>query len=141
MESRNPISQRPLSTPPEYNAPLNVAQDPIEAARADLVRAEAQFSEEVKRASYVGGNLVHKAIDDAKPLLITIAVGVTVGVVTLGYFALRGRREEAVIRFAPAPRRHSIARSLAVAAFGAAARFAARRIVAQLSHTYQKSPR
>lgn len=143
MESRNPISQRPLSLPHDFGSPTDTLdQDPIEAARADLMRAEAQFSEEVKRASYVGGNLVHKALDDAKPLLLTIAVGVTVGVVALGYFALRGgRREEAVIRFAPPPpRRASLGRSLAMAAFGAAARFAARRLAARVVHNYHKSP-
>jgi hypothetical protein len=108
-------------------------RDPIEAAREDLMRAEAQFSEEVKRASFVGGNLVHKAIDDAKPLLLTLAVAATVGVAVIAFAVSRGRRETPVVSLS-APPRSSLLRSLAMAGLGAAARFAARRVAQRFVH-------
>jgi hypothetical protein len=136
MEARQPLA--PVPYPNSLDATDLDSKDPIDAARAELQRAEAQFSEDVKRASFVGGHLVNKAIDDVKPILLTVAVGAVVGVTALGYLALRSRREEPVhALFAAHARPPSLTRKLAFAALGFIARMALKRVASQLVHRYQ----
>lgn len=135
MEQRHYIPPGSTYSPHQFTGEVShdSERDPIEAAREELMRAEAQFSEEVKRASFVGGNLVHRTLEDAKPMLLTIAVATTVGVAVIVYAVSRGRREPPVISLG-APPRSSLLRSLAMAGLGAAARFAARRVAQRLVH-------
>lgn len=139
MEARQPIAPVPyLNTADSSDLDIDL-NDPIDAARAELQRAEAQFSEDVKRASFVGGHLVNKAIDDVKPILVTVAVGAVVGVAALGYLALRSRREEPLNAFmAPPPKPPSLVQKLAFAALGMVARMALQRVTSQLVHRYQR---
>ena len=143
MEPRNITPHMPHSTAlvPDIPEVVDASDelDPIHAARAELMRAEAQFSEDVKRASTVGGKLVYRAWTDAKPLLITVAVGATVGIVAIAYVSARHwRRKEAVIALAPLPARPSLLRNLALAAFGTVAKLMARRLAARLAQSYQR---
>lgn len=141
MEARQPLAPVPHPNSIDSSELDLDLTDPIDAARAELQRAEAQFSEDVKRASFVGGNLVNKAIDDVKPILVTVAVGAVVGVAALGYLAFRSRREEPVnALIAPAPKPPSLVQKLAFAALGVVARMALKRVTSQLAHRYHQRP-
>jgi hypothetical protein len=126
MEVRHRPSN-PLTRNTPLQQPSNEAEpDSVRVARVELMRAEAQFNAQVHRASALGKELVERTISNAKPVLLTVAVGAGLAGIALVYVLARNsRRPEPVFTFTHKPKRPSMLRTFAVAALSAGARMVA----------------
>lgn len=134
MEVRH-RSSRPLTRNTPLQQPVTETEpDALRLARVELMRAEAQFNAQVHRASALGKELVERTISNAKPVMVTVALGAGVAGLTVLYLVTRSaRRPEPVFTFAAKPPRPSMFRTLAMAALGTAARLVASNLMHRLA--------